>query len=169
MSGVFPLRVWTIVPAAALCAALLGFAAPAAPAQDFAVPRWVSLRADEVNVRVGPGTDYPVRWVYVRAGLPVEVTADFHNWRRIRDIDGEEGWVHRSLLSGARTVIVTGGVRTLRRTPDAYAAPVLRAESGVIADLLECDGAWCRLEIDGERGWLPRIQVWGVYADETLE
>lgn len=153
--------------AAALAAALL--AAATALAQDLPVPRWVSLRADEVNVRVGPGTDYPIRWVFVRARLPVEVTADFQNWRRIRDIDGEEGWVHRSLLSGARTVVVTGGVHTLRRTPDAFAAPVLRAEAGVIADLLECDGAWCRLEVAGERGWLPRIQLWGVYADEKLE
>ena len=159
--------------AAMVVAGLLGglavaVAGPAA-AQELRAPRWVSLRSNEVNVRVGPGKEYLIVWVFVRERLPLEITAEFDNWRRIRDMDGEEGWVHRALLANARTVVVTGGTRTLRRTPDAYARPVLRAEAGVIGDLLECVGVWCRLEIAGKNGWLPRVQMWGVYPDEAVE
>jgi len=147
---------------------LLELYAGSVAAQELPVPRWASLRSDEVNVRVGPGWDYPILWVFVRHGLPLEITAEFNYWRRIRDIDGEEGWVHQRLLSGARTVIVTGGIRTLRRAPDDP-GPVLRAEAGVIGGLLECTRVWCRLEIEGNRGWLPRMQLWGVYPDEVVD
>ena len=148
---------------------LLELLAGSVAAQELPIPRWVSLRSNVVNVRVGPGRDYPILWVFVRDGLPLEITAEFDVWRRIRDIDGEEGWVHKILLSGARTVMVTGGIRTLRSAPDAYAGPVLQAEAGVIGDLLECAGVWCRLEIAGDRGWLPRVQLWGVYPDEVVD
>lgn len=175
MAGVRKLAARTALAAGlmmnlAVAGLMMNLAVAGAAAQELPLPRWVSLRSDEVNVRVGPGTDYPIQWVFVREGLPVEITAESDNWRRIRDIDGDEGWVHRSLLSGARTVVVTGGIRTMWRTPDAYAAaPVLRAEAGVIGRLLECAGVWCRLEINGERGWMPRVQMWGVYPDEAVE
>jgi len=144
-------------------------AAVSALAQGLPVPRFVSLAADEVNVRAGPSTDYPIEWVYVRGGVPVEIVAEFDNWRRVRDRDGEEGWVHHSLLSGKRTAVVTGGLRTLFRTPDTAGVPVLQAEAGVIGMLLACEGAWCRMEIQGRRGWLHRDEIWGSYPDEAFD
>ena len=133
------------------------------------MPRFASLRSDEVNLRAGPGTQYPVEWVFQRRYLPVEIVAEYEQWRRVRDVDGSEGWVHKSLLSGRRSILVTGGVRTLYRRPDAASAPELRAEPGVVGRLVACDGGWCRVEIAGARGWLPRAHLWGVYADEVVE
>jgi SH3-like domain-containing protein len=132
------------------------------------IPRFVSLRSNEVNVRTGPGMQYPVTWVFVRNGLPVEVTGTFDVWRKVRDIDGVEGWVHQNLLSGERHAIIVGEVRTLTRTPTNL-QPVALAEPGVIARVLECEGVYCRLEVDGHKGWLPREQIWGVYPAETLD
>ena len=144
--------------------------AAAAAAQDVAsVPRFASLRSDEVNLRAGPGKQYPVDWVFTRRALPVEITADYGHWRKIRDIDGSEGWAHQSLLSSRRWVMITGEVRTLLREPKPGAAPVARAEPGVIARLLACQGIWCRIEAEHHKGWLRRGEVWGVYPDEVIE
>ncbi len=144
--------------------------AAAAAAQDVApVPRFASLRSDEVNLRAGPGKQYPVDWVFTRRALPVEITADYGQWRKIRDVDGSEGWAHQSLLSARRWVIITGEIRTLLHAPEPGAAPVARAEPGVIARLLACRGVWCRVEIERYTGWLERGNLWGVYADEVIE
>jgi SH3-like domain-containing protein len=158
------------IPAILAILAIAGLLAPLAVAQEKpAVPRFVSLRAEEVNLRAGPGKQYPVEWVFLRRALPVEIVADYGHWRKIRDLDGSEGWVHKSLLSGQRWAMVTGDVRTLRRTAGVDAAPVLRAEAGVLGRLLACEGEWCRLEIEGSKGWLPRRELWGVYPEETIE
>jgi SH3-like domain-containing protein len=133
------------------------------------LPRFVSLGAAEVNVRTGPGRQYPIAWVFVRRDLPVEVLAEFGLWRKVRDIDGAEGWAHRSVLSGHRTALIIGEVRTLRLEPDAASLPVLLAEPGVQGSLLACRSEWCRMEIEDLRGWLPRAQLWGVHAWETFE
>jgi SH3-like domain-containing protein len=134
------------------------------------LPRFVTLGSDEVNLRTGPGTRYPKSWVFHRAGLPVLITAEHDYWRKVRDIDGAEGWVHRSLLSGRRGALIVGNqVATLRASPDAGARPVLRAEPGVVASLRACAVAWCELEIDGRRGWLPRDAIFGVLPGETFE
>ena len=144
--------------------------AAAAAAQDVApVPRFASLRSDEVNLRAGPGKQYPVDWVFTRRALPVEITADYGQWRKIRDVDGSEGWVHQSLLTARRSVMITREIRTLLREPEAGAAPVARAEPGVIARLLACRGVWCRIEIERHKGWLRRDHLWGVYAGEVIE
>ena len=151
-------------------AVIFGLLAPLALAQDKPkVPRFASLRADEVNLRTGPGKQYPVDWVFLRRALPIEIVADYGHWRKIRDLDGSEGWVHKSLLSGERWAMITGDVRTLLRTPAPNTEPVLRAEAGVLGKLLACKGDWCRLEIAGIKGWLQRSNLWGVYADETVE
>ena len=152
--------------------ALLGFSGPA-PAQsggvtDLPLPRFVSLRADEVNLRSGPGTRYPIEWVYIRRGLPVEITAEYDNWRRIREFDGTTGWAHRSLLSGQRTVLMAGDTRTLYHEPDTASRAVLRAEPGVQGTLLSCEGSWCRIAINEVRAYIPRAHIWGVYADEQI-
>lgn len=133
------------------------------------VPRFVTLRADKVNVRTGPGARYPVEWVFERKGMPVEIVAEFDTWRKVRDIQGTEGWVHQNLLSSRRGVIITGTVRTLRREPREDSAAVARAEPDVIGQLLECKAEWCRVEVGGLRGWLNRGELWGVYPNEKAE
>jgi SH3-like domain-containing protein len=132
------------------------------------LPRFVSLGADRVNVRFGPGTQYPVNWVFARQGLPVEIIEEFDNWRKVRDYDGDEGWIHASLLSSRRTIMVSGEIRDLRRTPGLDSRVVLRAEPGVIGNLFDCEEDWCRVEIEGRRGWLQRIEFWGTRPGEIV-
>jgi SH3-like domain-containing protein len=132
------------------------------------VPRFVSLAADQVNLRYGPGREYPVSWVLARRGLPVEIIAEFDTWRKIRLHDDDEGWVHSSLLSSRRTIVIRGEIGELRRTPAADGRVVLRAEPGVIGELLDCEEDWCRVDIEGRRGWLRREAFWGVLPGETL-
>lgn len=149
---------------------LLAAALPEARAQrsELPLPRFVSLRSDEVNLRAGPNSSHPIEWVLRRRHLPVEIVAEFQVWRRIRDPQGTEGWVHQNLLSGRRYAIVTGETRTLRRRPEADATPVARAEAGVVGELIECQGLWCRMDAGGFRGWLRRTEIWGVYPNETV-
>jgi len=132
------------------------------------LPRFASLRSGKVNLRAGPGVRYPVEWVYQRRGLPVMITAEFDAWRKIRDWRGTVGWIHRSMLSGKRAVIVTAREVVLRRQPAADAPAVARAASGVIAQLLSCDGAWCRIQAGGIRGWGRRAQLWGTLKGEKV-
>ncbi|EWY40479.1 hypothetical protein N825_34905 [Skermanella stibiiresistens SB22] len=140
-----------------------------APPTGLPVPRFVSLRSAEVNVRTGPGTRYPVEWVFVKRDIPVEITAEFDTWRRIRDWEGTEGWVHQSMLSGKRAMVVTGTVRVLRRTAADSAAGLAKVEPGVAGKLLRCQASWCEVTVDGYRGWLQRTEFWGVYQAETLD
>ncbi|TWB54603.1 SH3 domain-containing protein [Nitrospirillum viridazoti] len=133
------------------------------------VPRFVTLRSNEVNVRTGPGVRYPVEWVFVKAGMPVEITAEFDTWRRIRDVEGTQGWVHQSTLSGRRGIIVTGQQsRTLRRDAASASEAVAQLDPGVIAKLRKCKGPWCQVDVGGFRGWLQRDEVWGVYPKEEV-
>jgi SH3-like domain-containing protein len=152
-----------------LALGLLMAGAAGAAEKNLPVPRFVSLRADEVYMRTGPGERYPIEWVYTRKGLPLEVVAEFDIWRKVRDWQGTEGWVHERMVSSNRNVVVTGATRTLRSAPDAAAPAVARAEPGVIAHLLECHGAWCRIEAQGVKGWLGRDALWGVFPNETVE
>ncbi len=133
------------------------------------LPRFVSLRGSEANLRAGPGVQYPVEWVYSRQELPVEIVAEYYTWRKVRDWQGSQGWVHQSVLSSARTIIVSGGLRTLRRQPDAKSAPIARLEANVVGKLRECpDGSsWCKIEVDGFAGWLRKVEFWGVYPTEV--
>ncbi len=133
------------------------------------VPRFVSLRSDKVNVRAGPGVRYPIEWVFERKGMPVEVVAEYENFRKVRDIEGTEGWVHMNLLSSRRGVVITGVVRTIRREARDDSPAVARAEPDVIGLLLECKDDWCRVDLNGFRGWLKRTEFWGVFPDEKIE
>ena len=137
------------------------------------LPRFVSLADDRVNARAGPGFRFPINWVYLRKGFPVEVIDEFGHWRRTRDIDGVVGWIHLSMLSGKRAVIVAPTnpevvSPTLHRQPDRNSTPVARAELGVHGRLLECVDKWCRVELTPFRGWLRRDVLWGVYEDEQI-
>ncbi len=133
------------------------------------VPRYVTLRAREVNARTGPGVRYPIEWVFQRPNLPVQVVAEFDTWRKIRDHEGTEGWVHQSMLSGRRTIIVTGAVRLLRREPAESGPPVARLEPGVIGWLDACEDGWCEVEVAGIDGWLNRNDLWGVSVEESTQ
>ena len=130
------------------------------------LPRFVSLAAARVNLRFGPGKEYPISWVLAREGLPVEIIAEFDTWRKVRLHDADEGWIHQSLLSGRRTILVTDAVGELRRTPDDDARVVLRAEAGVVGELVDCAPEWCRIDIGGRRGWLRRDAFWGTLPGE---
>jgi len=133
------------------------------------LPRFVSLSAEEANLRTGPGRRYPILWVYRRAGLPLEITAEYGNWRRVRDWEGTQGWMHAALLSGTRTALVTGATRPLLRRPEAGAPALLHAEPGVSGPLEECKPGWCRMRLAGREAWVRRDFIWGVRAGETFE
>jgi SH3-like domain-containing protein len=153
-------------------AVLLAVSMPSVPAaadDALPVPRFASLKSDEVNLRAGPGEDKPKLWVYQRTGMPVEIIEEFDTWRRIRDYKGVVGWVSGSLLSGKRTAIVTESRRTLHAKPDAASPAVAELDPGVIAHLEACEGAWCRLEIKGYEGWMLRTEFWGVFPDEVVK
>lgn len=133
------------------------------------VPRFASMRSDDVNVRAGPGTRYPVEWVFQRKNMPVEVVSEFDTWRRIRDWQGATGWVHQSMLTGKRTAIVTAREAQLLRTPEPGAPLVARLENAVQGEILNCKGSFCRIDVQKNRGWIDRKSIWGIYPSETLD
>ena len=171
-----------------LCAAILAGTAVIVPAGEISakdanpitsglpVPRFVSLKSDHVNVRVGPTKDNDVSFIYTRSSLPVEITAEFENWRRIRDSEGAEGWVYHSLLSGRRTAVVTAKAKEdltpLYDRADATSGVAAKLEPGVLATVRRCsggNGGWCRISGSGFDGWIEQQRLWGVYPDEKIE
>ena len=133
------------------------------------LPRFASLRSDEVNVRTGPGTRYPVDWVFKRKGMPVEIVAEYENWRKIRDWQGASGWVHQSLLTGKRSFIIPAKSASLHKTPAPAAEVVAKLEPEVMGEIRSCSGDWCRVRVSsGVSGWLQRTELWGVYKSEPI-
>lgn len=136
------------------------------------IPRFVSLKADRVNVRRGPSKSHAIVWVFARQGLPVEIINEFATWRQVRDSEGAEGWVFHSLLSGRRTALVSPWSKAqplpLRAVPGEGARVVARVEPGVQGAVETCDGTWCRVTIDRFEGWLPQEFLWGVYPGEKI-
>lgn len=161
----------------ALLLALPAAAAEPTPAAQggsgLPLPRFVSTRSEAVNIRTGPGERYPVQWVLRKQGMPVEITAEYENWRKIRDWEGTEGWVHMALLSGRRNVVVYPSDSVLRSRPNAIARPVARLQEGVMARIKECRADWCAITVgsspSGTTGWVNKASLWGVYPDETIE
>jgi SH3-like domain-containing protein len=137
------------------------------------IPRYVSLKSDRVNLREGPSKDHRTIWVFQRAGLPVEITAEFEIWRKVRDSEGAEGWVLHSLLSGRRTALVTpwkkGVESILYNRPSLTSAPLAKLQPNVLANVRSCDGAWCRVWGDGFDGFIQQTNLWGVYPNEKIE
>jgi SH3-like domain-containing protein len=133
------------------------------------LPRYVSLKSKEGNARRGPGLTHRIDWVFTRAGMPLRITAEFENWRRIEDQDGAGGWVHYTLLSGVRTVLIAQDMAEFRANPDRAADVVAQAEFGVVAKLLECSIAWCRISAEGEKGWVEKTAIWGADPGELVE
>jgi SH3-like domain-containing protein len=130
------------------------------------LPRFVSLRAGEANLRTGPGTRYPIDWIYRRSGLPMLVIDEFEIWRRVRDHQGTVGWIHRSMLAGRRTLLVQAERPLLRRRPDPAAPGLAYLEAGVIGIFGGCQDGWCRIEAQGFEGWLKRDEVWGTGPED---
>jgi SH3-like domain-containing protein len=165
--------------------ALLGLLLPAAPAlaQDnpsgLPLPRFVTTRSSPINVRVGPGTRYEIAWNFLVSGVPVEIIQEFDTWRKIRDVEGDEGWVHQSLLAGARagyaTPLMANGEVTMHASRAENAAARARLAAGVRVGVSECDGSWCSVSAGppGERanitGWVRQEELWGVYPDEAFD
>lgn len=145
-------------------------AAERGPVTNLPLPRYVSLRSDEINVRRGPGRAYRRDWVYRRRGLPVMIVEEYGDWRRIVDADNSGGWVYHSLVTGTRTVLVTAQPDlTLREAPAADAFPVALAEPGVVARLEACGLDWCEIEAGGLTGWVPKSGIWGVGPGEIFD
>ena len=167
---------WTVAVliGTSLFAATASAADPANGAQrkgsGLPLPRFASLRSDEVNVRTGPGTRYPVDWVFKRKLMPVEIVAEYENWRKIRDWQGASGWVHQSLLSGKRSFIIPAHAASLHKTPGPQADVVAKLEPEVSGEIRACQGDWCRVKVAnaGVTGWIERTDIWGVYKSEPI-
>lgn len=134
------------------------------------LPRFAALRSDEVNLRAGPGTRYPIDWIYKRRDLPVEIQREFEVWRLVQDPDGIKGWVHQATLTGRRSFIVTGGDATMRRDPKDNASAVAILKPGVIGRLRSCQAGsdWCQVQVGDHRGYLKRGQLWGILPNEVV-
>lgn len=139
------------------------------PVTNMPLPRFVSLKGSEGNARRGPSLSHRIDWVFRHRDMPLMVTAEFGNWRRVEDRDGQGGWIHYSLLSGVRTAMITADPAELHSSPQGNAAVVAKAESGAIVRLEDCSIDWCRVSADGERGWLPKTDIWGVGKDEIRD
>lgn len=143
-------------------------------ASGLPVPRFVSLKSDRVNVRQGPSRDHDIAWTFVRAGLPVEIIQEFENWRRIRDWEGQEGWVFHSLLSGRRTGLVTpwekdGATTPLRVDDDSNAGVLAVLKPKVLVSVSECAGGWCKVMGESYDGYVDQTRLFGVYPDESVD
>jgi SH3-like domain-containing protein len=154
-------------------------APPTPEAAGLQVPRFVSLKSDRVNLRQGPGIEYPTAWVFRRAGLPVEVIKEFEGWRQVRDAEGTTGWVSGAMLSGRRTAVILPwlvrpgqaepAVAVLRDDDSETAKPIAQVEAGVLASIIGCDGRWCRVSVGGFRGYIEQTKLWGAYQGEVIK
>ena len=136
------------------------------------VPRFVSLKRSKVNVRRGPSSEHKLAWIFRLKGLPVEVVAEFENWRRVRDSDGQEGWIYHSMLAGTRTVTIApwrkGVAVRLLTSPEQSAGVVANVSAGAVGDVEKCTGSWCQVKLGNYEGWINQSMLWGVYPNEKL-
>ncbi|MEL6587760.1 MAG: SH3 domain-containing protein [Pseudomonadota bacterium] len=139
------------------------------PVTNLPLPRFVSMKAAEGFARRGPSRTHRIDWVFKRRNMPLQVVAEYGHWRRVQDFEGAGGWMHYSLLSGNRTVVIEALELDLRRKPRADAGISARLEAGVVAWLGECGSGWCALEVQGAKGWAPTSALWGVDPDEVRE
>ena len=167
------ISLWAACVALALTAGPALGADPPASAQrkgsGLPIPRFATLKSDEVNVRTGPGARYPVDWVFKRKGMPVEIVAEYENWRKIRDWQGASGWVYQGLLTGKRSFVIPAKTAALHKTPATAAEVTAKLEPEVTGEIRSCSGDWCRVRVTGGvTGWLERTEIWGVYKSEPI-
>lgn len=138
------------------------------------LPRFVSIKADRVNMRIGPGTDYAVEWLYQKQGLPLEVIQEYDNWRRVRDSEGAEGWIYQSLLSGKRTAIASpwnkgkSQLMDLKYGPSDNSETIAQVQPSAIGTLKSCNGQWCEISFGETEGWMKQTLLWGAYPGERI-
>lgn len=159
-----------------LCIIFLLFSSPALAydnpfrSTDLPLPRFVSLGKEEVNVRTGPGQSYPIKWVFHHQNLPVEIILEYGSWRKIRDYEGAEGWIHKILLSGRRYGIVQSpDPSLLRRSPSFDGVTVAKLSPYVVARIHQCRDLWCEIKTGSYTGWIERKNIWGVYENENFD
>lgn len=166
-----------------LVLSLPAFAGDTGPVTGLPMPRFVILKSQETNLRKGPDIKYPIVWVYKQKGYPMEVVAEFENWRKLRDSDGAEGWVHENLITGTRNVRITGNnyissnmpysIRDneliLFHNPDESSYPKARLQFGAIGKLKKCQVHWCQAKFENTIGWVHKSNLWGVYPNEAME
>ncbi|MFP7675344.1 SH3 domain-containing protein [Marivita sp. S0852] len=145
------------------------FAEERGPVTNLPLPRFVSMKASEGNVRRGPSLSHRIDWVYKRRNMPLQITAEHGHWRRVQDRDGAGGWVHYALLSGVRTVIIEVDVLNLYARPDQSAQINAQLSMGVVAEVRKCEPDWCELSAGGYRGWARKGSFWGVEPGEVFE
>jgi SH3-like domain-containing protein len=162
VSALRPLPLAAVAAALSILGTALAFAAASGPQ-----PYFVSIKVDEAYMREGPSGNHRVKWIYKRKGLPLEVIATFDVWRRVRDMDGEIGWMHMALLTRDRTAVVTGGPSAeVYARDDTTSQIVARAEPGSIGRLLGCGTVSCEVEFPGAEGWIARARLWGIHDGE---
>ena len=132
------------------------------------IPRFVTLKGNEGNARRGPGLTHRIDWVFTRAGMPLKITAEYEHWRRVEDADGAGGWVQYMLLSGVRSVLVTQDMAEAHASPDDSSEVLFQNELNVVGKLLECLPDWCRIQVEGEKGWVHAASLWGVKPGEVF-
>lgn len=160
----------------ALCVWLMAYPALAAEPEPsilnpsgLPVPRYVSLKSGDVNVRVGPGKRYPIKYIYKRKGLPVKIVEEFAHWRKIADYEGTTGWVHKGMVDGRRTAMIVGKTQTLYDSTSTESDTVMQAKPLVIGKIITCEPDWCQMEINSRKGWIRKPDIWGVGREEVLK
>ena len=133
------------------------------------IPRYVSLKVKEANARRGPSLSHKIDWIYKRQNMPLEIYAEYENWRRVRDFEGLGGWVHYTLLSGTRYVLIKNELLEMRLLPSIDAQVIAKVPQHNIATLDKCNKDWCRIIDDGYKGWVPKNGIWGVYENELKD
>jgi SH3-like domain-containing protein len=156
-------------PATAQSAAEAAVEPRRGPETGLPLPRFVSLKSSEGRARRGPNRSHRIDWLFTRRDMPLRVTAEFEHWRQVEDHEGQGGWMHHALLSGVRTVLVMDDMVTMRSQPQPGALEVAHLQAGVIARILRCEPDWCRIGVEGHRGWVERSALWGVEPHEFLD
>ena len=151
-----------------MCAVLLSVP-EGASAQTRETPYWASVSAGQARMRTGPGRNFPISWLYQRAGLPVRVVEVYENWRKIEDPDGTQGWMLVNLLSSDRTVMITGDIRPMREAPRTSARIRYQAEPGVVGRIRSCRRGWCEIDVRGRSGFVQTAHLFGVEDDERVD
>ncbi|MDO5757257.1 MAG: SH3 domain-containing protein [Rhodobacterales bacterium] len=158
---------WALMLVAAL--PLTAAAQDRGPVTNLPLPRFVSLKSSEGYARRGPSRTHRIDWIFRRRDMPMEITAEHGHWRRVRDREGAGGWMHYSLLSGVRTVLIEQDMLQMHTSPDPKSLVAAQLELGVIARVEQCALAWCDLAVGGHHGWVPKSAIWGVGPDEILD